>query len=60
MISRIENQAKVQAETKYKRKMASPGSMTGGAEKPVSIEDMSDAEFEVMLAKAKRGDLRKT
>ena len=60
MKSRIDNQAKVQAETKYKRKMASPGSMTGGAEKPISIEDMSDAEFEAMLTKAKRGDLRKT
>lgn len=60
MQSRVDASAKVQAETKYKRKMASPGSMTGGADKPISIDDMSDAEFETMLMKAKRGELRKT
>lgn len=60
MKSRVDATAKVQAETKYKRKMASPGSMTGGADKPISIDDMSDAEFETMLMKAKRGELRKT
>lgn len=60
MKSRVDATAKVQAETKYKRKMASPGSMTGGADKPISIDDMSDAEFETMLMKAKRGELKKT
>lgn len=60
MQSRVDASAKVQAETKYKRKMASPGSMTGGADKPISIDDMSDAEFEAMVMKAKRGELRKT
>lgn len=60
MNSRIDASAKVQAETKYKRKMASPGSMTGGSDKPISIDDMSDAEFEAMLMKAKRGELKKT
>jgi hypothetical protein len=60
MKSRVDATAKVQAETKYKRKMASPGSMTGGADKPISIDDMSDAEFEAMVMKAKRGELKKT
>lgn len=60
MNSRIDASAKVQAETKYKRKMASPGSMTGGSDKPISVDDMSDAEFEAMVMKAKRGELKKT
>lgn len=60
MKSRVDATAKVQAETKYKRKMASPGSMTGGADKPISIDDMSEAEFEAMVMKAKRGELKKT
>ena len=60
MKSRVNESAREQAETKYKRKMASPGSMTGGSDKPMSIDNMSDAEFENMLMKAKRGELRKT
>lgn len=41
-----------------RNKEASPGSLTGGdAELEKSIDDMTDEEFEKMLAKAKRGEL---
>lgn len=61
MKKRIDEQATTIAEEKYKRKYSSPGSFTDTRQtKPQGINDLSDAEFEDMVMKAKRGELRKT
>ena len=44
--------AKIQANAK-----ASVGSASGGVSEPVSYANMSDAEFDKLLAKVKRGEM---
>ena len=61
MKSSIEETARAKAEEKYKRKLASPGSLVNTSqEKPLTIADMSDEEFERIHEMAVRGDLRKS
>lgn len=58
MKSMIEVSAKAKAEEKYKRKFASPGSLSNSEQsKPVSYSEMSDAEFDKQMARALRGEL---
>ncbi|MBQ3019138.1 MAG: hypothetical protein IJD77_00945 [Clostridia bacterium] len=57
-----EKKAEMKEKNKAARAKASPGSLTGGgSEIPhKSVDQMSDAEFEKMLAKAKSGALKKS
>lgn len=59
--AKVEAKAQAKAKNVLAKAKASPGSLSGnGDPAPISYDDMSDEEFERVIEKAKRGELKKS